>query len=321
MPCGQREAFWPLWRLKNVVSGLPRLPRLACCHRLLYGCKEHAGSEQRRRADRQPSAPGHAQEPERRQSDGFGKMDQATTVDRYFTNLNRGQVFHGPALVPPRARLATPEAADRRIRNVFVTIILGNYLVECRDYRPNTNRDKTYYWETWAALGIILSFGFRAGRRAARCSAASRRARGGRVAQFGTAAVGPSRHRGPRGPRPRLAPRGGGSCCADAARATPDAALCMRANTRETVKGTRLTSTLRAQILTNDPHKRSSRHPLPKMPLLHLTREGLQQLVEVGLAPIGQLAAPLRVAQGVQVMEERARYLDEGGALPLQLGA
>ena len=92
-------------------------------------------------------------------------------VDRYFT-------------VPPRARapgtLATPEAADRRIRNVFVTIILGNYLV---DYR-HTNRDKT-----WAALGIILSFGFRAGRRAARCSAASRRARGGRVAQFGTAAV------------------------------------------------------------------------------------------------------------------------------------
>jgi hypothetical protein len=57
------------------------------------------------------------------------------------------------------------------------------------------------------------------------------------------------------------------------------------------------------------------------MPLLHLTRERLQQLVEVGLAPIWQLAAPLRVAQGVQVVEERARYLDEGGALLLQLGA
>ena len=71
----------------------------------------------------------------------------------------------------------------------------------------------------------------------------------------------------------------------------------------------------------NANHKRSSRHPLPKMPLLHLTRERLQQLVEVGLAPIRQLAAPLRVAQGVQVVEERARYLDEGGALLLQLGA
>ena len=45
------------------------------------------------------------------------------------------QVFHGPA---PRApgTLATPEAADRRFRNVFVSIILGNYLV---DYRDKTN--------------------------------------------------------------------------------------------------------------------------------------------------------------------------------------
>ena len=58
-----------------------------------------------------------------------------------------------------------------------------------------------------------------------------------------------------------------------------------------------------------------------QLSLLHLERERVQHVVEVCVAALEQRAALARLAQRVQVLEERARDLDKRGALPLQLRA